>query len=170
MRTMRNGVLTLMVSALVLGATACESGENGADTAADDAAAADTLAGRANAVAEVDLATFTADPEAHVGHEIRLVNAYVDSRMGQQGFWLKLSNQGLYLVRGTAENNAVAQPGRPVTVVGPIREMTDSVVQAWIAEGAITADQEMEARYASSYMDAWYVSSGQQAAASAAQE
>ena len=57
-----------------------------------------------------------------------------------------------------------------MTVAGPIREMTDSVVQAWIAEGAITADQEMEARYAESYMDAWYVSSGQQAAASTAAE
>ena len=71
---------------------------------------------------------------------------------------------------GTAENAAAGQPGRPVTVAGPIREMTDSVVQAWIAEGAITADQEMEARYAESYMDAWYVSSGQQAAASTAAE
>ena len=165
---MRKGLLAVAVSALVLGMTACESGSD-AETA-DTTAAADTMADRANAVAEVDLATFTADPESHVGHEVRLTNASVDSRMGQQGFWLKLSNQGLYLVRGTADGTSAAQPGQRVTVVGPIREMTDSVVQAWIAEGAITADQEMEARYASSYMDAWYVSSGQQAAAGAAQE
>ena len=165
---MRNGVLAVAVSALVLGMTACDSGSDAEN--ADTTAAVDTMADRANAVAEVDLATFTADPEAHVGHEVRLTNVPVDSRMGQQGFWLKLSNQGLYLVRGTAENTAAGQPNRRVTVAGPIREMTDSVVQAWIADGAITADQEMEARYASSYMDAWYVSSGQQAAAGAAQE
>ena len=166
---MRKSVIVAL-SALVLGAAACgDTAENG-DTAADSTAVVDTLAGRANAVAEVDLGTFTADPEAHLGHEIRLTNAYVDSRMGQRAFWVKLSNQGLYLVRGSADNSAVGQPGRPVTVVGPVREMTDSVVQAWIADGAITADQEMEARYAESYMDAWYVSSGQQAAARAAQE
>jgi hypothetical protein len=161
--------IVLMVGALVLSAAACsDTADSGAETV--DTGAADSLSARANAVAEVDLATFTADPEAHVGHEIRLTNAYVDSRMGQQAFWVKLSNQGLYLVRGTAEQSAVGQPNRPVTAVGTVREMTDSVVQAWIASGAITADQEMEARYAESYMDAWYVSSGQQAAATAAQE
>ena len=165
---MRNGLLAVAVSALVLGMAACESGSD-AETE-ETTAAADPMADRANAVAEVDLATFMADPESHLGHEVRLTNVPVDSRMGQRGFWLKLSNQGLYLVRGTPENTAAGQPGQRVTVAGPIREMTDSVVQAWIAEGAITADQEMEARYASSYMDAWYVSSGQQAAAGAAQE
>lgn len=168
---MRKSVVFL-TGALVLGAAACgDTAGDGAEAAADSAVVADTLATRANAVAETDLATFTADPEAHVGHEIRLTNAYVDSRMGERAFWLKLSNQGLYLVRGTAENSAAGQPGRRVTAVGPIREMTDSVIEAWIAEGAITTDQEMEARYAESYMDAWYVSSGQQAAATgAAQE
>jgi hypothetical protein len=166
---MRNGVLAVAVSALMLGMSACGDAGSDADTG-DATAAVDTMADRANAVAEVDLATFTADPESHVGHEVRLANVSVDSRMGERGFWLKLSNQGLYLVRGTAENATSVQPGQRVTVAGPIREMTDSVVQAWIAEGAITADQEMEARYASSFMDAWYVSSGQQAAAGAAQE
>ena len=167
---MRKNVLTVAASVLMLSAAACgDSTANGDAESAAEVAAVDTMAERANAVAEVDLATFTADPEAHVGHEIRLVNAYVDSRMGQQGFWLKLANQGLYLVHGTAETVAAGQPGRPVTVVGPIREMTDSVVQAWIAEGASSADQEMEARYAESYVDAWHVS-GQQAAASAATE
>ena len=165
---MRNGVLVIAASVLVLSAAACESGD-GADTT-EGTAVVDTMATRANAVAEVDLATFTADPETHVGQEVRLTNVPVDSRMGERGFWLKLSNQGLYLVRGSGDNATAGQPGQRVTVAGPIREMTDSVVQAWIAEGAITADQEMEARYASSYMDAWYVSSGQQAAAGAAQE
>ena len=165
---MRTSVLAVVV---LLSVAACgDAADNGADAAAENGAAADPMADRANAIAATDLATFTADPESYVGQEIRLTNASVDSRMGRQGLWLKLSTQGLYLVRGTAENAAAGQPGRPVTVAGPIREMTDSVVQAWIAEGAITADQEMEARYAESYMDAWYVSSGQQAAASTAAE
>ena len=164
---MRNSVLTV-VAALVLGACGGDAGDT--SNAETEAAAVDPMADSANAIAAVDLSTFSADPEAHVGHEIRLANVPVDSRMGQQGFWLKLPNQGLYLVRGTAANNAGGQPGAQVTVAGAIREMTDSVVTAWIEEGSITADQEMEARYATSYMDAWYVSSGQQAAAGAAQE
>ena len=168
MRRTHTKGLTLLALALALGATACESGETADD--ASETAPADTLGERANAVAAVDLAVFAADPESHDGHEIRLADVPVDSRMGQRGIWLKLPNQGLYLVRGTAENTASVQPGQRVTVTGPVRMMSDSVVTAWIAEGAITADQEMEARYATSYMDAWYVSTGQQAAAGAAQE
>ena len=167
---MRNPVLAVTVAALMLGATACGESSDATAGAEEQATVVDPMADSANAIAAVDLSVFSADPEAHVGHEIRLANVPVDSRMGQQAFWLKLPNQGLYLVRGTAQNNAGGQPGGNVTVAGPVREMTDSVVTAWIAEGAITADQEMEARYATSYMDAWYVSSGQQAAASAAQE
>ena len=167
---MRNPVVVMTVAALMLGATACDSSNSADDAAEQTAQTADPMADSANAVAAVDLAVFSADPEAHVGHEIRLAGVPVDSRMGQQAFWLKLPNQGLYLVRGRDGNDAAGQPGSSVTVVGPVREMTDSVVSAWIADGAITADQEMEARYATSYMDAWYVSSGQQAAASAAQE
>lgn len=157
----------VVVFALVAGLAAC--GDAGSE-AEGGAAATDTLSARADAIAAVDLATFSADPEAHEGHEIRLADVPVDSRMGTEGFWLKLPNQGLYLVRGTADNAGAVQAGQRVTVAGTVRAMSDSVVTAWIEEGAITADQEMEARYATSYMDAWYVSSGQQATAGAAQE
>jgi hypothetical protein len=156
------------VFALVLGLTAC--GDAGSEAEGGAEAATDSLSARANGVAAIDLATFAADPESHEGHEIRLANVPVDSRMGTQGFWLKLPNQGLYLVRGTAESTGSVQAGQNVTVAGTVHAMGDSVVAAWIEEGTITADQEMEARYATSYMDAWYVSSGQQATAGAAQE
>lgn len=152
------------VFALVLALGACDAGGNGND---GPTTAADSLSARAEAVAAVDLAVFAADPEAHEGHEVRLADAPVDSRMGTQGLWLKLPNQGLYLVRGTAETTGAVQPGQNVTVAGTIRAMGDSVVTAWIEDGSITADQEMEARYATSYLDAWYV---QQATAGAAQE
>ena len=155
------------VFALFVGLAAC--GDAGSEGEGGAGVATDSLTARANGVAAVDLATFAADPEAHEGHEIRLANVPVDSRMGTQGFWLKLPNQGLYLVRGTADNAGAVQAGQNVTVAGTVRAMGDSVVTAWIEEGAITADQEMEARYATSYMDAWYVSSGQQATAGAAQ-
>ena len=159
---------SVVVFAFVLGLAAC--GDAGSEAEGGGAAATDTLSARANAVAAVDLATFSADPETHEGHEVRLANVPVDSRMGTQGFWLKLPNQGLYLVRGTADNTGSVQAGQTVTVAGTVRAMSDSVVTAWIEEGAITADQEMEARYATSYMDAWYVSPRQQATAGAAQE
>jgi hypothetical protein len=158
----------VMVLALGLAVAAC--GDAGSDAEGGANAPTDSLTTRANAVQAVDVAIFAADPEAHDGHEIRLANVPVDSRMGTQGFWLKLPNQGLYLVRGTADNAGSVQAGQNVTVAGTVRTMSDSVVTAWIDEGAITADQEMEARYATSYMDAWYVSSGQQATAGAAQE
>ena len=158
----------VVVSAFVLALAACGDAGSEAEGGAD--VATDSLTARAEGVQALDLATFAADPEAHTGHEIRLVNVPVDSRMGTQGFWLKLPNQGLYLVRGTADNAGTVQAGQNATVAGTVREMGDSVVAAWIEEGVITADQEMEARYATSWMDAWYVSTGQQATAGAAQE
>lgn len=149
---------------LTFGPVACGDSTSGGN----EGTSADPLAERAQAVPAVPLATFANDPREYEGTEVRLANAPVDSRLGQTSFWLKLPNQGLYLVRGTAESTASAQPGERVTVAGPVLPMTDSVVTTWLSEGAITADQEMEARYATSYIDAWYVSSEQ--AASAAQE
>jgi len=160
-------LLGLLLLPLAAGLGACESG--GTEDGAEQTAAPDTMAERAAGLQAVDLATLAADPDQHQGQEIRIENATVDSRMGQRGFWLKLPNGGLYLVRGDAERAAAVQPGSRVTVAGAVRPMSDSVATAWIAEGAITADQEMEALYATSWLDAWYIS-GQEAAATAAQE
>ena len=124
---------------------------------AGDGTEGDTLAARASEVPAVDLATFADDPRLYEGGEIRLVSAPVDSRLGERAFWLKLPNQGLYLVRAEPVVAGTVQGGQTVTVAGDILPMTDSVVAAWVAEAAITADQEMEARYATSYIDAWYV-------------
>jgi hypothetical protein len=162
------GTAVALSFALVAGLTGCG---DAADTegAEGGAAAVDTLAQRAQELDALTLAALAEDDEPHIGHEVRIANAPVDSRMGQRGIWLKLPNQGLYLVRATAEQAGSVQPGGRVTVAGPIREMTDSVVTAWLAEGAITADEEGQARYATTYLDAWYVSTGQQATAGAAQ-
>ena len=124
--------------------------------------AADTLAERAGEVPAIGLVDFANDPRRYEGSEIRLVAVPVDSRLGQQAFWLKLPNQGLYLVRGSVATAGSVQPGQVVTVAGPILPMSDSVVAIWTTEGAITADQEMEARYATSYIDAWYVAPAEQ--------
>jgi hypothetical protein len=158
-------LLALLVLPATAGLVACESGSR--DDAGDNAAA-DSLAARASSVPAVELAAIAADQDQHQGQEIRIENASVDSRMGQRGFWVNLPNGGLYLVRGTAENAASVQPRTRVTVAGTVRPMSDSVAAAWIAQGAITADQEMEALYATSYLDAWYIS-GRQAAARAAE-
>ena len=58
---MRTSVLAVVV---LLSVAACgDAADNGADAAADNGAAADPMADRANAIAATDLATFTADPE-----------------------------------------------------------------------------------------------------------
>lgn len=170
-------VLALLAVVLVVGfmawlSVAAEpSNPGGVD--GDGTSGRDTLAARAAEVPAVDLTSFANDPRQYEGSEIRLVDVPVDSRLGTRAFWLKLPNQGLYLVRSTVPRTADVQPGQTVSVAGSILPMGDSVVTAWIGEGSITADQEMEARYATSFMDAWYVapSSQQQGgAASAAQE
>ena len=170
-------VLAVLALVLVAGFMAwlAVTAEPSNPAADDGTASGDTLASRAEQVPAIALSGFADDPRQYEGSEIRLADVPVDSRLGERAFWLKLPNQGLYLVRGSGTVAASVQPGQRVTVAGSILPMGDSVVTAWIEEGSITADQEMEARYATSFMDAWYVvPSSQQpqesAAASAVQE
>lgn len=127
----------------------------------------DSLAQQAAQVPAVDPMAFADNPRQYVGTEVRLQNVPVDSRLGLNSLWLKLPNQGLYLVRGTVTNTADINVTQRITVAGEVLPMTDSVVTAWIEEGSITEQEEMEARYATSYLDAWYIAPAQGAGAAA---
>lgn len=124
-----------------------------------EASPADTLAQTANAVPAISVQEFAGNGKQYIGREVRLTGVTVDSRLGDQAFWLRMPNQGLYLVRSTKAGTAGTgiASGMTVNVAGPVVAMGDSVVRAWIDAGAITQDQEMEARYATSYIDAWWV-------------
>jgi len=120
--------------------------------------APDSAAMAAEQIPAVGLETFAGRESQYVGQDVRFTAAPVDSRLGARAFWIKLPNQGLFLVRKPADADAVA-PNDVVAVAGPVLEMTDSVVTEWIQSGAITQDQELEARYATAYLDASFVRS-----------
>lgn len=116
----------------------------------------DSTALAAAQVPSVPLLDFAENTEQYEGQQVRLDNVPVDSRLGERGLWLKMPNQGLYLVQ-TAPDAPLVQPGQNITAVGTVQPMTDSIVTAWLDQGLIQPEQEIEARYATSFLDASYI-------------
>lgn len=147
------GAVVLVVAFLVwLGVTA----EPTTVQVVEEGGEQDAATAQMQQIPAVPLLDLAENDDRYVGQEVRLANAPVDSRMGTQAFWLKMPNQGLYLVRSPQAAQSV-QPGQRLAVAGTVREMGDSVVTAWLDEGAIEPAQEIEARYATSYLDASFV-------------
>lgn len=111
------------------------------------------------AVPTVELAAFSTDPRQYEGQQIRLRNVPVASMLGQQAFWFQLSNQTPYLVKVDSTLAAagvdVRTRDRIERVVGTVHVMSDSVLDAWDAQGAFTNEtQRIEAEFATSFLQA----------------
>jgi hypothetical protein len=114
--------------------------------------------------AEADLGAITIDPSAlqmdaspYEGQVVKMEGLPVASGLGQQGFWLEMPNKNPFLVSMTdavrAEGVTVSQ-GQRATVVGTIRAMSDSVLDAWSTAGTISEGDRLAAEFATYYLDA----------------
>lgn len=107
----------------------------------------------------VTMDELAANAAAFVGQSIRLSGVEVTSRLGTQAFWTTLPNQTPYLIRIgpelSASGFAVLSGDRAELVLGTVHEMSDSVLNAWVAEGILTSDiQRIEAEFATSFLEA----------------
>jgi hypothetical protein len=112
----------------------------------------------AAAVPAVTLAEFM-NPRELVGREVRVENVPVASRLSDQIFWTELPNGVPYLIRLTpaaqAEAGTVASQTVLEMVVGQVHTMSDSVLTAWVVEGALQDEgQRVEASFATTYLEA----------------
>lgn len=108
------------------------------------------------AVQTVSLTTFAADIDVYRDKTIRLENLKIASLLGGRAFWIQLPTQVPFLVKldsGATVLGTLGQ-GAEVTVTGAVHVMSDSVLSAWIQEGAITDAQKAEASFAQSFLEA----------------
>lgn len=100
------------------------------------------------------------DPTSLSGALVRLEALPVASALGTQGFWVQLPNKNPFLVSlddSLKADTLSVQAGQMVEVVGQIRAMSDSAVNAWVASGAITEGDKLAAQFATSYLQARHV-------------
>ncbi len=118
----------------------------------------DTAAASPEMTGEVITLDAIADgTDALQGRDVTLREIPVAASMGQQAFWVDLPSQQPFLIKiaeAAVAAGAVAQAGDTVDIAGRILPMTDSVITAWLDAGAITQNQEAEARFATSFLHA----------------
>ena len=106
----------------------------------------------------VEAGTFGSDPLALSGIVIRLNNLSVQSALGSEAFFVDVPNQpGPYLIKMGARvvaDSVVVPGGSMVTVIGRVFAMSDSVADAWVAEGALSEGDKILATFAQSYLEA----------------
>jgi len=101
---------------------------------------------------------FGANPMAQEGTLIRLNGLSVQSPVGSEAFFTEVpGHTSSYLVKmvpGVVANGVVVEGGATVSVVGMVHLMTDSVADAWVASGGISADDRILAIFAESFFEA----------------
>jgi hypothetical protein len=125
------------------------------DSVAQAAAAADSASSAgATLVSPTDLQNSTAQ---YAGQSVKVTGLTVASQLGKQGFWLDLPSGSPFLVSlpdSLRAQGASAPTGQMATVIGTIKPMSDSVVNAWTAAGTITQADRAAASFAQFFLEA----------------
>lgn len=122
-----------------------------------EVAEADTTDAEGSLATRVELVDLQTRPDSLLGQEIRVAGANVASRMGAQAFWIELPNQNPFLVRlapALVRDSVQVQQNQTVTVVGAMHAMSDSVLNAWVADTVISEGQRLEAEFATHFIEA----------------
>ncbi|HEU5208353.1 MAG TPA: hypothetical protein VFU06_02990 [Longimicrobiales bacterium] len=109
----------------------------------------------------VTLQQIAAGTDTLQGRDLVLESVEVAAAMGQQAFWVDLPNQQPFLIKMSSAAAMPVQSGDVVDVAGRIQAMSDSVIADWKASGAITENQEAEALFAQSFLEARTVRAAQ---------
>jgi len=121
----------------------------------EDSTADTTGLGAATILTVADLQSNAAQFD---GQMVRTVGLTVASTLGQQGFWLALPSGSPFLVSLSAQMRAdsadLPKTGEEADVMGTMRPMSDSVVEAWTAAGTISEGDRAAASFAQYYIDA----------------
>lgn len=97
------------------------------------------------------------DASPFLGQQIRINATNVASLLGQQGFWLATPSGNPFLVSKGSEVMAAGTaitPGTPVTVIGTVHAMSDSILNAWTQAGTIAEGDRIVAEFATHFIEA----------------
>jgi len=109
----------------------------------------------------VAIDAFGMDPLAHVGTVIELHRLGVGNPLGAEGFSVGVPNYPQYLIMMLPDVVPIGgdvESGATVSVTGTVYAMSDSVADAWVASGAISAGDRVIALFALSFLEARAVS------------
>jgi len=100
-------------------------------------------------------AEFAADPSAFSGQAISVNGVAVASVMGANAFWTELSQNAPFLIRLNPSLSMSVAQGDVLSVTGTVVSMSDSILDAWTADGSFTNDtQRLEAEFAETFFEA----------------
>jgi len=103
----------------------------------------------------VDLGSIRAETSEYVDLEVELRNQNVSSTLGGQAFWIGAQDQPFLVKMDTTVSAPRPANGDTVDVRGIIHEMSDSVLDAWEARGAISGSGDRAvASFAEVFMEA----------------
>lgn len=109
----------------------------------------------------VDLESVREESEGYLGLEVALRNHSLNSRLGSRGLWVGPEDNPFLVM---APDSATAQQvavGDAVNLRGYIRSMSDSVLDVWEEEGAISGEGERAvASFSDQFLEASEVSRG----------
>ncbi|MEX0979732.1 MAG: hypothetical protein WDZ89_01485 [Gemmatimonadota bacterium] len=114
----------------------------------EQAAAAAAEGTEARAVSADD---FAQEPAEYVGRLIRLEGLPVFNQMGPEAFTVLLPTDMIYLIH--VEGGATVSPGGMASVTGTVEIMSDSVLDAWEARGALDPSQREEAGISETFFE-----------------
>lgn len=155
----RSGLILMIAAFVVMGGFLYWLSVNAESaTVAIEESAADTTE-EDPMVPTVELSTFSANPGEYQDELIRLRNLRVASELGAEAFWFELASEDPYLVKLdstlVAEGITVSSGDVARRIEGRVRVMSDSVLDAWEAGGAFTAETDrIEAQYATTFIEA----------------
>lgn len=123
--------------------------EDTTETAPDDPFASATR------VTGGDLVT-GAGAGAFEGQVVRVEPTEVASLLGQQGFWLDVSQSPFLVSYGPTllADSVTATPGSTVTVTGTVMAMSDSIAASWLEAGRIGEGDQLAASFAAHFIEA----------------
>jgi hypothetical protein len=116
---------------------------------------ADTAAAEAEpGVETVELEAVSGNPAEYVGRTVAVQQAEVAATLGPRAFWANIPGQNPFLVvvAENAGDAGVIASGNELNVRGTVAEVTEEVVDQWIAEGAVNEGARDEATFATHYL------------------
>ncbi len=102
----------------------------------------------------VDPNALNQTPEQYVGQRIRLEGVEFASPVGTRAFFVNLTPQAPFLVAmdTVLVARGMAMPSGTVTVAGVVHAMTDSIINQWVSEGAVTEADRPVVEFATHFM------------------
>ncbi len=101
-----------------------------------------------------ELAGIAADPDTFVGRRIAVDNVEVAATLGPSGFWADIPGANPFLVMFSPDltERPELASGQTLNVQGTVAMVTDSLLDVWVASGAIRPGARDEAAFATHYL------------------